>query len=69
MAKQQFICLGRAPLDGCGISLTIIERRTFGESCEHCELAWQERWRAWCLGASDSDLDDIFAGEPGVDGV
>ena len=63
MAGGQFICIGRAPLPGCRASLTVVERRSFETHCEHCEAAFHERWRLWCLGDEDPELEELFGEE------
>ena len=60
MRKKTYICLGRAPLSGCGVTLTTIEVRAHETSCEHCEAAFQQRWRNWCLGDKDIEFEELF---------
>ena len=60
MPNQTVICIGRAPLAGCRAALRVIERRRFETHCEHCEAAFQDRWRAWCLGDEDPELEEMF---------
>lgn len=60
MAPQTFICIGRAPLPGCRGSLTVVERRRFETHCTECEEAFHARWRAWCLGDDDPELEELF---------
>lgn len=64
MAKRKMIvCIGRAPVAGCGTTLTIIEQRRYDGACEYCEMTWQERWRSWSLGSSDVEFDELFGPE------
>ena len=60
MPNRKVICTGRAPLPGCRATLTVTERRHFESHCEHCEMAFQDRWRAWCLGDHDPEMDELF---------
>ncbi len=57
----QFVCTGVVAMDGCGITLTMVERRLHDGRCEHCALDWDERVRAWRFGRTDADLDEHFA--------
>ena len=56
----QMICAGVAAMDGCGATLTLVERRHYDGRCEHCALDWDERVRAWRFGCDDPDLDAHF---------
>jgi len=60
MSRRVVICVGRAPLAGCRTTLTAVERNQFETHCEDCEMAFHDRWRAWCLGDQDPDLDELF---------
>ena len=62
-STSAMICVGIGPMDGCGSGLTLLERRLFGEMCEHCALDWDERVRAWRFGRIDPDLDLHFGGD------
>lgn len=55
-----FVCTGVVAGDGCGIELTMVERRLHDRRCEHCALDWDERVRAWRFGGADADLDTHF---------
>lgn len=56
-----FVCTGVVAGDGCGVELTMVERRLHDGRCEHCALDWDERVRAWRFGCADADLDAHFA--------
>ena len=56
-----FVCTGVAARDGCGVELTMVERRLHDGRCEHCSLDWDERVRGWRFGCADPDLDGFFA--------
>jgi hypothetical protein len=58
------LCTGVVAGDGCGIELTMVERRLHDGRCEHCALDWDERVRAWRFGKIDADLDAHFAETP-----
>lgn len=57
----QIVCTGVTATDGCGVELTMVERRLYDGRCEHCGLDWDERVRAWRFGSADADLDAHFA--------
>lgn len=56
----QFVCTGVTAMDGCGVELTMVERRLYDGRCELCALDWDERVRAWRFGRADADLDAHF---------
>jgi hypothetical protein len=60
----QFVCMGVVAGDGCGVELTMVERRLYDGRCELCALDWDERVRAWRFGKADADLDAHFAETP-----
>lgn len=55
------VCVGIAPMQGCGAELTLAERRHHGDACEYCALDFEERIRAWRFGQEDAELDLHFA--------
>ena len=57
----QMVCTGVTAMDGCGVELTMVERRLYDGRCELCALDWDERVRAWRFGCTDADLDAHFA--------
>lgn len=57
----QIVCTGVTSTDGCGVELTMVERRLHDGRCEHCALDWDERVRSWRFGNADADLDTHFA--------
>ncbi|MFN3351166.1 hypothetical protein [Pseudorhodoplanes sp.] len=59
-----FVCTGVVAMDGCGVELTMVERRLHDGRCELCALDWDERVRAWRFGKPDPDLDAHFAEGP-----
>ncbi len=60
MPRKVYLCLGREPMPGCGVTLTAVEVRTYETTCEHCETAFQARWRNWCLGDDDAEFEELF---------
>lgn len=60
----RFVCTGVVDGDGCGVELTMVERRLHDGRCELCALDWDERVRAWRFGKADADLDAHFAEAP-----
>jgi hypothetical protein len=54
------ICMGEAPLPGCGRILTDEERHYYGTCCETCERAWGEAIESWRRGGSNELLDAMF---------
>jgi hypothetical protein len=63
-ATPTLICLGRAPVAGCGAILTSEERHWYGDCCEACTRAWGERVSAYQSGEQDPELDKIYGGQP-----
>lgn len=58
--KTPRICLGRAPIAGCGRILTDDERHYYGDSCEACIRAWDDAIDDWRRGGENEWLDELF---------
>jgi hypothetical protein len=61
-----FICLGEAPIAGCGRILTDEERYYYSTSCEDCARLWGEEIDAWRAGGPNVELDRMFSALPPV---
>ena len=62
---RALVCVGIAPMAGCGAELTVAEHRKFDGACEHCALDFEERVRAWRFGQTDPELDLHFGEDRG----
>lgn len=59
-----FICLGQAPIAGCGRILTDEERHYYSFICEGCTRKWSEAIDDWRRGGENRELDAMFGAEP-----
>lgn len=49
---------------GCGRVLSAEDRHWYGEACNDCVSAGNERVAAWRKGGVDPELDDRYGAEP-----
>ena len=59
MTDHPLICVGHAPLPGCGRILTDEERHYYSGGCESCERAWSEVIGAW-MRKEPSEYAEFF---------
>ena len=64
MTLPVLICLGNAPIAGCGRVLTDEERYYYGTCCEACMRLWDEAIDAWRRGGENAALDTMFDAKP-----
>jgi hypothetical protein len=50
MNNRSLICIGHAPIPGCGRILTDDERHYYSGACEDCERAWSDAIGKWRRG-------------------
>ena len=63
-ATGVLVCVGYRDSEGCGVVLTPEERHYYGDCCEACVWAWDERIDAWKRGDADATLDQQFGNKP-----
>lgn len=57
---ETLICLGRAPVPGCGRILTDEERHHYVACCETCTREWGRMIDEWRRGGKNEELDRMF---------